>query len=263
MPFPTAPRVLYRSNPLEEVICQLRFPTILRIDSEAPAAFQEKLRLEYPFYESKGAARVPLSMPPEVEQLLASGISFGGQKAHEFTSRDQNWTINLTRDYIAITCRKYERWEYFRDRLQFGVEALREVYAPSFYTRLGLRYRDIIRRSTVGVNVKTPWTELLQPWIIGPLSSADIVADVEAVQTSSVILIPEVNGAVRIQHGLAIVEASKEQVFLIDADFFIDQQTETDDAFAKLSALNLQGRLFFRWCITDDLHEAMEPTELP
>ena len=36
-------RCIYRRSPLIEVICQLRFPAILRIDAQAPAQFQEAI----------------------------------------------------------------------------------------------------------------------------------------------------------------------------------------------------------------------------
>ena len=42
-------RVKYNRCPLVEVIFQLRFPTILSINSKQPADFQEKIRKEYPF----------------------------------------------------------------------------------------------------------------------------------------------------------------------------------------------------------------------
>lgn len=52
MPFPPTPRVRYELNPIQEVICQLRYPPILRIGAEAPAAFQEVIRKDYPLYSS-------------------------------------------------------------------------------------------------------------------------------------------------------------------------------------------------------------------
>ena len=48
MAFPEVERVIYERNPLDEVICQLRFPAILKID-EPPIAFQEQIRTRYPF----------------------------------------------------------------------------------------------------------------------------------------------------------------------------------------------------------------------
>jgi hypothetical protein len=43
-PFPESERIIYAKNPLESVICQLRFPAILKISSEPPVEFQETLR---------------------------------------------------------------------------------------------------------------------------------------------------------------------------------------------------------------------------
>ena len=41
-------RQIYRRRQLLEVICQLRFPDILKIESTAPAEFQDQIRAEYP-----------------------------------------------------------------------------------------------------------------------------------------------------------------------------------------------------------------------
>ena len=48
--FSTEPRCIYRSSQLGEVICQLRFPEILSIQANAPAAFQDAIRDQYPVY---------------------------------------------------------------------------------------------------------------------------------------------------------------------------------------------------------------------
>ena len=50
MPFPEVKRIIYKKNPLDKVICQLRFPTILKIEKEIPAEFQERIRKEFPNY---------------------------------------------------------------------------------------------------------------------------------------------------------------------------------------------------------------------
>ena len=47
MLFSDRSRTLYRNAPVHEVICQLRFPTILSINSTEPADFQEIIRDEY------------------------------------------------------------------------------------------------------------------------------------------------------------------------------------------------------------------------
>ena len=50
MLFSSRPRTRYGKPPVHEVICQLRFPTILTISDGDPFAFQEIVRDEFPQY---------------------------------------------------------------------------------------------------------------------------------------------------------------------------------------------------------------------
>ena len=87
-------RFIYEKNQLVEVICQLRFPAILSIDSETPAAFQEKVRARYPRYavmtEKKNGA-------PDIRN-------------HAFISGDAKHKISLTREFIAFSTMGYADW---------------------------------------------------------------------------------------------------------------------------------------------------------
>lgn len=262
MAFPDKPRVIYEKNPLEEVICQLRFPTILKIDTEAPAAFQESIRADYPFYKSRPALKLPEGLPADVATLLVKDLPLGGQVAHDFTTRDEKWTAGLTREFLALTCRSYDRWENFKRLLAGPLNALQTFYAPAFYTRIGLRYRDIIRRSSLGLE-QVGWADLLKPWVASAFGSSDVAADVEHSGHELLIRLPDGRSRVRVHHGTVLDEATKETCYVIDADFFADQQTEPPHALERLDSLNKQARLFFRWCIEDRLHEAMRPNPVP
>ena len=57
-------RYQYVRSPLVEVICQLRFPAILTINTKEPAEFQEAVRHDFPRY----AARKE-QLPPKVTGL--------------------------------------------------------------------------------------------------------------------------------------------------------------------------------------------------
>ena len=46
-------RYQYARAPLVEVICQLRFPTILSIGAKEPAEFQEAIRKDLPQYAAR------------------------------------------------------------------------------------------------------------------------------------------------------------------------------------------------------------------
>ena len=72
MSFPDTPRVIYNKNPLAEVICQLRFPSILLIDAGLPAGFQERIRAMYPLFADRGE-QGPI-VPSEFGKLLGEKL---------------------------------------------------------------------------------------------------------------------------------------------------------------------------------------------
>jgi uncharacterized protein (TIGR04255 family) len=259
MAFPEVSRVIYKKSPSEEVICQVRFPAILKIDTEPPATFQEHIRSDYPFYKNRPALKLAEGMPPEVAGMLAP---LGGQMAHHFTSQDEKWTVALTRDFLALTCRNYDRWENFLAHLKGPLDGLQDVYAPAFYTRIGLRYRDVIRRSALGLE-NAGWADLLQPWVAGAFGSPVVAADVEHSANELLIRLPDGPSHVRVWHGINFDEVAKETCYVIDADFFNDQQTELSHALNRLDFFNKQAHRLFRWCIKESLHNAMEPTPAP
>lgn len=261
MPFPILDRVLYEMNPLAEVVCQVRFTPILRIDTELPAGFQEEIRSEYPKYQQANSLSLPANIPPEVVQMMTAQLPFV-HGAHEFTSRDEAWKVSLTRDFLALTCRRFDRWETFRGRFSVVLNAMERHYHPSFFTRVGLRYRDEFYRSKLGL-ADTPWSELLKPAITGTVGVPELTGDVEGFQTVTVMRLPQENGKCGFRSTLALNEPDHEQVFVLDSDFFTEQQTETAHAITKLDAINVQADNFFRWCITDRLHHAMRPQPVP
>jgi len=255
--FPNSERVIYEINPIREVICQLRFPPILKIDTETPAAFQELIRTDFPLYAMQPAIKLPPDFP--MEMFMPMG---GSQTLHQFISKDGNWKTSLTRDFLSLHSRTYTRWEDFKTHLDGPLKALKMLYSPSFFVRIGLRYQDAIHRSTLGVSEKS-WSDLLAPWIAGVLSSENVSDDLLASTSKLMIRLPDGRSCVQVNHGLAIDQPTSETCYFIDADFFDAQQVETLDALPRLDFLNRQAGLFFRWCIKDLLHVAMRPRGVP
>ena len=258
--FPTSARVLYETNPLEQVICQLRFPPILRIDSGNVADFQDAIRGEYPLYSEE--EDIPEFPFPGLAKLTKMGQQGPGPSpVKKFSSADEKWTIALARDFIALTTERYERWEDFYKRLRHAVNALEQVYNPAFYTRVGLRYKDEIHRSRLNLG-DVPWSELLVPDILAELGSelADAVREVEHV---ALIDLGEASSTVRIRHGLMKEVSRGEEVYGIDADFFTNQRSERNVIDTRLGYFNTQAGRFFRWCLTEKLHHAMAPQPIP
>ena len=168
MLFPETPRVIYQENPLVEVICQLRFPLLLRIDTEPPADFQEALREEYPKLKVEKSLGINISVQGNIPPPGPTGLKY------EFASEEDDpiWKVVLANNFLALTTQRYQRWEEFRERLEKLITTLVEIYRPNFFTRIGLRYQDLIVRSKLGLKDYS-WTDLLEPPHCGGVGQSD------------------------------------------------------------------------------------------
>ena len=125
-------RVIYAKRQLVEVICQLRFPEILKIDVSEPADFQERIRRDYPQYEKKIE-----QLPPQM--VNGKPVPQGTVNNYQFVSAEGQWKISLTKGFIALSTYGYTRWEEFAQRLDRILAVFIETYHPSWFTRVGLR----------------------------------------------------------------------------------------------------------------------------
>ncbi len=261
MPIPESPRVVYQKNPLAEVICQVRYPAIFRIEQEYPTTFQDRISSDFPIAREK---TVILQVPPEVLHALPEAVqrNLTPARAFEFSSRDGLWTLSLTRDFLALSTKQYRKWEEFRDLLRKCLNALQEVYAPPFYLRIGLRYQDIISRNALSLT-DTQWAQLLNPSIAGELGDPHLANDILERSTVTLLRLAAHDAVVRMQHGLVHFARGendpKETCYLIDCDLFTEQQTEGQDVFYILDYLNRQAGNLFRYCISERLQSALQP----
>ena len=260
MPFPPSSRYIYTKNPLIRVICQLRFPPILRIDSEIPSLFQERIQGHYPEYEEKKehqrevAFDVNGKFDPESIRTKSSE-----SKNHEFTSEDGAWRLNLTRNFLSISTPKYERWEGLTDCFQPALAALQEIYSPPFFTRLGLRYVDIFDRSILGES-KTPWSELLNPNILG-LVASDLAEEINNSETVNEVDLGNSN-VVRIASRIVVNASNSRKCIEVDSDFHNTTRTKCEDAWGKLNNLHQFATDQIQWIIQPKLHTAMGPQKI-
>jgi hypothetical protein len=261
MPFPETPREIYERNPLTEVICQLRFPTVLRItaDETALAELQERLRDAYPvFREEQGQVA---GIPAEMSQMLSDlPVQLRGEPTYAFDSEDGSRTITVGREFFSVIERSYRHWEAFKSELDRIKNAVEEIYAPSFYSRIGLRYQDVIDRDDLGL-ADEPWHELVKPPMAGLLGSeSEVRDDVKEIVANAELEVAGVQGGmVRLQYGLATRGESADKIYGMDADFFTNERSSPDDVFPTLAVFNRSAGHYFRWSITDKLRHALRP----
>jgi uncharacterized protein (TIGR04255 family) len=258
-PFPESNRVIFERNPIAQVICQVRFPTILEIQAADPAAFQNRVREVYPVYELDSGSAFPQEIADIVARLPIAPSP--DRHNHVFQTADGNRAITLGAGFLSLTEQQYVRWEDFRSALETAKEALEAVYHPSFYSRIGLRYIDVVDKSAL--ELSDPWDELINPQFIGLLGTdvfRERIKDIKGV--SLIALDDSIPGAsVRVRHGLIRAEDGAES-YHIDADYFTEERRVADDVVETLDEFNRLAGHFFRWAITPRLQNALHPKPL-
>lgn len=252
-------RCIYRSNPLADVICQLRFPEILTIAANPPVEFQEAIRAEFPQFLRRQEAPAPkLTGTP-------GNLSLQNQPAtinYQFTSADGVWRVNLTSRFISLACSKYTRWEDFAAHMDKPLAAFIQIYKPAYFERIGLRYLNFISRFDLGLE-GMPFSQLIAPCYLGPLMEEDV--NEAAASRCSVDAEMSIRGGCRVKlhagPGLVKRNGKQEQEvkFIFDQDLYMPGQVPVNLSAGALQTLHSQADAIFRNAITDTLHKAMEP----
>ncbi len=254
--FPPALRVVYNQNPLAEVICQVRYPLELKIETQSPLAFQEAIRGEFPVLErGTGAGLVPSGSP--LGAAIPAIIAKARLQTYSFSTLDGRYRVGLTPEFCGVSTTSYSRWEEFLPRCRGPFDALFATYNPAVVGRLGLRYRNVIVRSKLGLD-RADWQELLKPQILGELGFERIREKCEEAFRYMVIRLPGTEHFVRLEHGFVTQGDSPETCYLIDADFFAIQP-KAETRYHVIDQFHQLAHSVFRWSITDRLHNALGP----
>lgn len=251
-------RYSYQSSPLVEVICQLRFPTILSIGSTEPAQFQEQVRGEFPRYMAKQEQQPPRLVNGKLEQVAPI-------TNYNFISTDGLWKINLTKDFIALSTLRYKNWEEFAQKLDKVLALFIQIYQPAFFERIGLRYINAFSRKRLGLEGEL-WDDLINQPFIGVLAEPDV----DETQTAKCALDVEMSlgesRRMKLHAGPGMLGDGKqdpEPKFILDGDFSVaGKELPAQRIAGDLDVLHDYAVRLFNSAITKELHDAMGPTPL-
>lgn len=265
MLFPEAERVIYRENVLDQVICQLQFPTILKIDTEVPSEFQELIRHKFPVYQQSNEGD-NFQFPDGISQLVPrefiESFPIRGNLRYQFLSGDRSWTVSLTREFVALSTGHYNCWEEFRENMKLIAQALIDVYAPAFISRVGLRYQNVIDRKKLNL-IESSWKDLIAQYVLGLLAEEEVTESIGEYRNATSFALSSQHDYVRLEHGLILDTGSHPQdhLYLLDSDLYSDKETQAnaEHLTEKLDYFNAANRRLFNWCITDQLRDAMGP----
>lgn len=245
-------QIQYEKNQIVEMICQLRFPAILSIDTREPADFQELVRGDYPRY--------------------ASEQDKSGAKSYIFLSEDGLYKLCLTRSFIALSTVRYTSWSDFARWFDEPLGHFISVYRPAYFERIGLRYINGFSRERLELE-DCRWSELVAPQYLGLLALEDTREDDVIKCSVDIETKLDERCALKLHAGPGFIKRNirtgegvqavqeKRSRFILDMDLYSGGKIPLSSAAGVMDAIHAHADAVFSAAITDKLHEAMEPYE--
>ncbi|MBQ9412628.1 MAG: TIGR04255 family protein [Oscillospiraceae bacterium] len=252
---------VYEKSQLIEVICQLRYPTILSIEANEPAEFQDTIREAFPRYLCRQEKAAPQGGEPQTV------------RNHNFISEDGKCKLSMTKNFIALSTMAYAGWEDFAHTLDEPLGQFIRLYKPAYFERVGLRYLNGISREKLELR-DVRWNDLLQPQYLSILDDDELdekrvgkcAVDIEMRMDERCLLklhagLGQVNRAVQTPEGVRQIR-EPETRFIFDQDLFAPGNIKLPTVMDTLDQLHAHADRVFSEAITDLLHDAMCPVEL-
>lgn len=243
--FSNKERCIYQRNQLGEVICQLRFPEILSIETNIPDRFQEAIRETFPRYQVRKEG-------PANQQI----------NNYQFSTPDGIWRVNLTSKFISLACSSYTRWEDFAQMLDQPLAAFIKIYRPAYFERVGLRYLNFFSRKSLDLE-GTPYSSLFHPAYLGLMAESELPESAFSRATVDTEVSIHAGCKAKLHAGPGKItrngKEDPEVKFIFDQDLFMAGNIPVQASAGAMETLHDQAYRIFRFAITDFLHNAMEP----
>lgn len=259
-PIPKTPRVIYDNNTLAEVVCQVRIEPRLRIATDIPSGYQQALPAKFSRYSRRQEQQRAMIGNIQIVSPAENDIH------HDFSDNVGAYQVTLNAGFYALRCMKYTRWEDFSEELTPSLQAFADIYGPLSIVRVGLRFVNIIDPNAFG---KT-WEELdffLSKEILGVLGSQAVAKASRACNSAVQVEVGD-SHFFNLSYGVVLSPGTEKKAYMIDTDFFsesyegIEQNAVVERACSDIFRFSRDAGSLFRWCITNEFHNAMGPQEI-
>jgi uncharacterized protein (TIGR04255 family) len=198
----------YKRNFLKQVVCELRFPTLLELgDPKPPAQLINALRKEYPHLEA--ANEVTLGF---------AGSKNGSNYVHTMRSSKLTWAVSIKQSSLTIETTAYTDYAEMKKRILRIIEVAQKVIDTDFFTRVGLRYINVI---DVKVDPSDGW---VNPILVEPIRTQ---AFVNIHEFAGKLSLTAMDGGCLLQHGVRVKTGSESEKAM--PEYFIDIDTYRND----------------------------------
>lgn len=263
-PFTNDPnaRVRFDAAPLEFVLCQIRWPSLAALQGDiSPVAKKFGALLSgFPLYSE--AQEMSIEVTPDGVKQSPTGT------VYQWSSADRTMGVSFTRDFVALTSKKYAGYESFNAQLRDVLTALDKAADIPLIERVGVRYLNRITDENLVARID----ELVHPELLGHQALKPATSEVHLVQALTQSLFQVGSGHLQARSGMLspgetldpTVESLPTQSWVLDIDSFRQHEL----VFSVENALTEAGRLsdaaydFFKLVIRQGFVEAFEGREL-
>jgi len=239
--------------PLVNVIAQVRFPAVMKIEADSGfvANFQESIRKDYPILRQ--------------ERQLGVLIGPGGAQPQDagtvwrFETKDPDaWQVTLASTFISLSAKRYTRRHDFLSRLTVILHALEGWLNPNVCDRVGVRFVDRVSGESLA-----RLNKLVRSEVLGVAGDNTALGNVSVVHALSDTLFQlddssELRGRWgRLPAGATYdpgIEPAREPSWVLDLDHYSSTPEDFDLAAINEKIAVFCDRIytFFRWAVTDD-----------
>jgi len=250
--FPEREDIRLERSPLKEVICQVRFPIILRVASEQPSEFQDRIRELFPEME------IEQGLLLKVEPLGSSAPDVRPQaKIYRFKSPDGKTLASLAPDFYALSTNAYTHWADFLALFGRVSDAVCEVYRIPYGMRVGLRYINELTFDNTGVDTVEDLWDIPREELTLPMRSECWDTPLESL--TQLLLAGEEQERLALRTGF---KAGEKPTFLLDLDYFVEGRIPIEALIDLCDRFHEVIYNAFRWCIREDKLEAFLPVAI-
>lgn len=249
---PSVEEVLLPASPLVNVIAQVRFPAVMRIEADKGfvATFQEAIRQDYPILRAERQLGVMIG-PAGVQPQDAGTL-------WRFEAKDPDaWQVTLAPAFVSLSAKRYTRRSDFLARLTVVLHAVEGWLAPYVCDRIGVRYVDRVTGDSL-----SRLGRLVRSEVLGVAGEAAGMGQVEIVHALSDTLFQlddstQLRGRWgRLPAGATYdpgMEPAREPSWVLDLDHSTSQAEDFDLAAITGKVALFCDRIytFFRWAVTD------------
>lgn len=248
----------YKNNYIYEMICEVRFSTILKINndsSEELSKLQDKLKKCFPIYNQVNKNQYNLKINQDNENNLPQ-IFTKNNKSHIFLSEDNKMKVLLTSNYISLVTCDYSDFKTYKEKFQYVIKCFNQVFKINNFNRVGIRYVNTFSKEEFDIEDNSEWNR----YFINEILGLTIKKKNIRVFNNNIEIPFDDKSQTRIISGFG--ERKQEDsgvtpVFILDMDTYIVNNIMYDDLISKVDSLHNHNSEIFESLITDKLRNKM------